>query len=76
METEVDVDADGNPITGAQLMIKVAVREMKRGNPKFWELLRDTAGFKPVDKVMVTEIDPEIIDEVETIVIESVERNE
>ena len=76
METEVDVDADGNPITGAQLMIKVAVREMKRGHPKFWELLRDTAGFKPVDKVMVTEIDPEIIDEVETIVIESVERNE
>lgn len=76
LESEVDTDKNGNPITGAQLMLKVAVREMKKGNPRFWELLRDTAGFKPVDKVMVTEIDPEIIDEVENIVIESVERNE
>lgn len=70
MESEVDRDKKGNPITGAQLMLNVAVREMKKGNPKFWEFLRDTAGFKPIDKVMFSEIDPAVIDEVEQIVSE------
>lgn len=68
LKSEVDVDEYGNAITGAQLMLKVAVREMKKGNPRFWELLRDTAGFKPVDKVMVTDVDPAVIDEVESLV--------
>lgn len=68
METEVCIDKSGNPITGAQLMIQIAVKEMKKGNPRFWELMRDTAGFKPVDKVMVTDVDPAVIQEVEDIV--------
>lgn len=73
MNSEVDTDEEGNPITGAQLMIKVAVRQMKKGNPRFWELLRDTAGFKPVDRVMVSEVDPEVVDEVENYVLETIE---
>ena len=72
LKSEADVDEYGIPITGAQLMLKVAVREMKKGNPRFWELLRDTAGFKPVDKVMITEIDPDIIAEVENLVMENI----
>ena len=72
LRSEVDVDEYGSPITGAQMMLRVAVREMKKGNPRFWELLRDTAGFKPVDKVMITEIDPEIIAEVENLVMENI----
>lgn len=77
METEVDRDRDGSPITGAELMIRIAVKEMRKGNPKFWELMRDTAGFKPIDKVMLSEIDPAVIDEVETMVMEfAEERNE
>lgn len=76
METEVDIDKDGNPITGAQLMIKVAVREMKRGNPKFWELMRDTAGFKPVDRVIMSQVDQAVIDEVEGLVREAERTNE
>lgn len=72
LRSEADVDEYGIPITGAQLMLKVAVREMKKGNPRFWELLRDTAGFKPVDKVMITEIDPDIIAEVENLVMENI----
>lgn len=74
LESEADVDEYGIPITGAQLMLKVAVREMKKGNPRFWELLRDTAGFKPADKVMLAEIDPEAINEVENIVMESLRK--
>ena len=72
MESEVATGKDGKPITGAQLMLNVAVKEVAKGNPRFWELLRDTAGFKPVDKVMVSEIDPAIVEEVENLVRESI----
>lgn len=68
METEVATGNDGEKITGGQMMVRVAVKEVARGNPKFWELLRDTAGFKPVDRVMIADVDPAVIDEVEAMV--------
>ena len=71
LETEATTDKSGNPLTGAELMVKVAAREMAKGNPKFWELIRDTAGFKPIDKVQVSEVDQSVIDEVETMVLEA-----
>lgn len=71
MESDVGTDKDGSAISGSQMMVRVAVKEIAKGNPKFWELVRDTAGFKPVDKVMVAEIDPDVIDEVEQMVKES-----
>lgn len=71
MEEEVATGKDGEKITGGQMMVRVAVKEVAKGNPRFWELLRDTAGFKPVDKVMVAEVDPAVIDEVEKLVEEA-----
>lgn len=62
-------DKHGNVMTGAEMMVKVAVKEMSKGNPKFWELIRDTAGFKPIDKIQVSEIDQQVIDEVEAMVL-------
>ena len=62
-------DKHGNVMTGAEMMVKVAVKEMSKGNPKFWELIRDTAGFKPIDKLQITEIDQNAIDEVEAVVL-------
>lgn len=70
LETEVAKDKNGNPLTGAELMANVAAKEMKNGNPKFWELIRDTAGFKPVEKVMVSEVEQSVIDEVEKAVLD------
>ncbi len=69
METEVAKDKNGNPLTGADLMVAVAGKEIKNGSAKFWELMRDTAGFKPVDKVVMAEVDQDIIDEVEAMVL-------
>lgn len=69
LESEAIKDKDGEPLTGAELMVKVAVKEMSKGNPKFWELIRDTAGFKPIDKIQVSEIDQNAIDEVESMVL-------
>lgn len=71
MEEEVATGKDGEKITGGQMMVRVAVKEVAKGNPRFWELLRDTAGFKPVDRVMVAEVEPAVIAEVEAIVMEA-----
>lgn len=73
LESDDYKDKHGNKMTGAELMVKVAVKEMSKGNPKFWELIRDTAGFKPIDKIQVSEIDQSVIDEVEAMVLESEE---
>ena len=71
MEEEVATGKDGERITGGQMMVRVAVKELAKGNPRFWELMRDTAGFKPVDKVMVSEVEPAVIAEVEEMVKEA-----
>lgn len=71
LESDVAKDKYGNPLTGTELMVQVAAKEMKNGNPKYWELIRDTAGFKPVDKVQIAEIDPEVMDEVDKMVSEA-----
>ena len=68
LEMEATTDKHGEPLTGAELMVKVAVKEMTKGNPKYWELIRDTAGFKPVDKLVVAEVDQGVIDEIESMV--------
>lgn len=71
LESDVTTDKHGNPMSGAQLMAAIAAREAAKGNAKFWELIRDTAGFKPVDKVMVADVDPAVIDDIERIVNET-----
>jgi len=71
LEEVVTTDKDGNPVTGGELMLQSAIAGLKRGNPRFWELMRDTAGFKPVDKVMVSEVEPAVIAEVEEMVKEA-----
>ena len=69
LESDDFKDKFGNKMTGAELMVKVAFKEMAKGNPKYWELIRDTAGFKPIDKIQVSEIDQSVIDEVEAMVL-------
>lgn len=71
LEEDVATGDNGERITGGEMMVRVAVRELFNGNPRFWELMRDTAGYKPVDKVMVSEVEPAVIAEVEEIVKES-----
>lgn len=69
LEEDATTDKNGDPLTGAEFMVKIAVREMAKGSPKFWELIRDTAGYKPIEKVQVSEIDPAIVAEVEAMVL-------
>ena len=48
-------------------MEKVFRRAVK-GDWKTWELVRDTAGQKPVERVMVADVEPSVIAEVEAMV--------
>ena len=70
METEFE-DTDGQMITGGEKMVQVAAQQLAKGNPRFWEMMRDTAGFKPMDKVMVADVDPFVVKEVEEMVLGS-----
>lgn len=71
MEEAIATGNNGEKLSGGEMMVKVAAKKALSGNPKFWELLRDTAGFKPVDRVMVSEVEPAVIAEVEQMVQEA-----
>ena len=71
MEKELSKDKDGNSVTGVEALALKAFREALDGNPKFWEIVRDTAGQKPVEKVMVAEVEQSTLDDIEELVAES-----
>lgn len=74
MSKVVGKDKDGNDMTLADAMISVLADEaVKKRNMKAWELLRDTSGQKPIDKVMVADVNQETIDEVEKIVNDTIQ---
>lgn len=61
-------DEVGNIVTGYDIVINSMFVQAKLGNVKAFEALRDTAGQKPVDKVVVADVDQSVINEVESIV--------
>mgnify|MGYP006923255995 FL=1 len=65
---EGEVEYEGNKLSISEAMAATAVQAALRGDWKAWELVRDTAGQKPVDKVVTAEVDPSIIEEVEEMV--------
>lgn len=67
LEREMAGD-DGEKVTGAEAMAVTAFRMALDGDLGAWTLVRDTVGQKPVDKVMVSEVDPDILSEVEKMV--------
>lgn len=58
-------DKKGETMTGAEALSAKLFKEAMKGNVKAFEVLRDTAGQKPVEKVVVSEIDTDVIDEIE-----------
>lgn len=71
MQVLMDTDLtgkDGKTMTGTEAMAAKAFQAALKGDWKAWELVRDTAGQKPVDKVMVAEVEQSVIDDVERMV--------
>lgn len=67
MEADL-TDKSGKTMTGTEAMAARAFQAALKGDWKAWELVRDTSGQKPVEKVVVSEIDTDIIDEVERMI--------
>ena len=63
-------DDRGNIVTGSKAMALKAFQQALKGDWRAWELVRDTSGQKPVEKVVYAEIDPDVISEVEALVEE------
>ena len=67
LETEM-ADTEGNLVTGYDVVVSSLFTQAKAGNVKAFEALRDTAGQKPVEKLVVSDVDPSVINEVENMV--------
>ena len=63
-------DKKGRTVQAQTAMSNAILKEALSGNTKAFEVIRDTIGEKPVDKVMVADVDQEIINEVEKAVLE------
>ena len=60
------VKVSGNKkITGAEALATKLFEKALKGDIKAFEVLRDTVGQKPVERVVVSEIDPDVVSEVE-----------
>ena len=71
MQILMDADftgKDGKTMTGTEAMAARAFQAALKGDWKAWELVRDTAGQKPVERVMVADVEPSVIAEVEAMV--------
>lgn len=67
LEMEI-VDDSGKTTTGAEAVAVKVFQQALNGDLKAFEILRDTAGQKPVEKVMVADVDAAVIEEVEGMV--------
>lgn len=66
----VDITDKNGKLMKTQTAISASmIKQALTGNTKAFEIIRDTIGEKPIDKVMVTEIDKATIEEVESIVL-------
>lgn len=63
-------DRNGNTLTGTEAISAKLFEQAMKGNIKAFETLRDTVGQKPVEKVMIADVDQSVIDEVERAVLE------
>lgn len=59
----------GSKQSGSEVLASVVFKKAMAGDLKAFEILRDTAGQKPVEKVMLAEVDQSTIDEVESMVL-------
>lgn len=67
LEKEI-TDKSGNTMTGAEAMAAKVFQQALKGDLKAFEIVRDTAGQKPVEKVMIADVDPDVVKEVERMV--------
>lgn len=61
---------DGIILSGAEAITVKQMEKALKGDTKAFEVLRDSAGQKPIERVMVAEVDQTVIDEVEKAILD------
>ena len=61
---------NGEIVSGAEAIAIKQFEKAMKGDTRAFEVLRDTAGQKPIEKVMVADVEQSVIDEVEKAVLE------
>ena len=64
-----DNQSERKNVSGAEALALVMMNKALRGDSKAWELVRDTAGQKPVEKVMVADVDAGVVEQIENMVL-------
>ena len=62
-------DKKGNTKTCQEALAAAMIKQGLLGKSKAFEIIRDTIGEKPVEKVMFAEVEQSVIDEVEAAVL-------
>lgn len=60
---------NGEKMKGSEAISVALFKKALAGDMKAYEIVRDTAGQKPIDKVMLAEVDQNTINEVEKMVL-------
>ena len=63
-------DSKGNTASGAEIICRELFKKASKGDVRAFETLRSTVGQDPVQKIMVAEVEQDVIDEVEKAVLE------
>ena len=66
---EKKTNIDGVNMTGFEALALSAFEKALAGDVKAMTFVRDTLGQKPVEKVIIADVDPTVIDEVESMVL-------
>ena len=67
--TETITDKNGRQMQTQKAISTSMIKQALNGSTKAFEIIRDTIGEKPIDKVMIAEVDQATIDEVEKMVL-------
>lgn len=70
------IDKNGDTLTGTEAITARLFQEAMKGNIKAFGMIRSTVGQDPVQKIMVSEVSQDVINEVEKAVLEDTEEND
>jgi hypothetical protein len=74
LETDIEGD-DGQVQSGAEALAIAQFKKALKGDTRAFEVIRDTAGQKPIEKVQVAEVDQDVINDVERAVFDMEEES-
>ena len=66
-------DSKGEIKSGAEYIAFQQFKKALKGDTKAFEVIRDTAGQKPIEKIQVAEVDADVIADVERMVLDESE---